>query len=104
MIIGTTPTFTLVVKNDEDLDFNNAEHIYFTITQGKVSYTKTGEDVIIIDETTLQVTLTQEETLSFKYNTEAEIQLNWTYANGARAATKVLNVTLSKNLIREVLN
>lgn len=103
MIIGTTPTFTLKVTDDETLDFTSVEQIYFTIKQGSVSYTKTGEDVVIIDEHTITVTFTQEETLSFRYNLQAEIQLNWIYENGARAATKIKTINLSKNLIREVL-
>ena len=73
MIIGTTPTFTLKVTDDESLDFTSVENIYFTIKQGSVSYTKTGEDITIIDEHTISVTFTQEETLSFRYNLTAEI-------------------------------
>lgn len=103
MIIGTTPTFTLKVTDDDTLDFNNAEHIYFTIRQGSIIYTKQDSDITIVNENTLQVTLSQEETLSFKQKINAEVQLNWTYANGARAATKILPVALSKNLIREVI-
>lgn len=103
MIVGTTPTFTIKVTDDETLDFEQAENIYFTIRQGSVKFTKTGEDIGIIDEHTLEVTFSQEETLAFRYNLEAEIQLNWTYSNGARAATRVKTIQLSKNLIREVL-
>lgn len=102
MIIGTTPTFTLTVL-DDSLDFNEPAKIYFTIRQGSIKYTKTGEDIIIIDKNTLQVTFTQEETLAFRWNLEAEIQLNWIYDNGARAATKVKKIMLFKNLIKEVL-
>lgn len=102
MIVGTTPTFTLTVQ-DENLDFNEPEHIYFTIRQGSIKYTKTGEDIIILDKNILQVSFTQEETLAFRYNLEAEIQLNWTYSNGARAATKTKKIMLFKNLLKEVL-
>ena len=73
LIIGTTPTFTLKVTDDETLDFTSVEKIYFTIKQGSISYTKTGEDITIIDEHTISVTFTQEETLSFRYNLTAEI-------------------------------
>ena len=103
VIVGTTPTFTIKVTDDETLNFEQTENIYFTIRQGSVKFTKTGEDISIIDEHTLQVTFSQEETLTFRYNLEAEIQLNWTYLNGARAATKIKTIKLSKNLIREVL-
>ena len=73
LIIGTTPTFTLKVTDDETLDFTSVEKIYFTIKQGSISYTKTGEDITIIDEHTISVTFTQEETLAFRYNLTAEI-------------------------------
>ena len=102
MIIGTTPTFTLIVK-DDNLDFNEPEHIYFTIRQGDVKYTKTNEDITILDKNILQISFTQEETLTFRYNLEAEIQLNWIYFNGVRAATKIKKIMLLKNLLKEVL-
>lgn len=103
LIIGTTPTFTLTIPDNENLNLNDAENIYFTIRQGSLIITKSGEDVTIINEYTIQVSFTQEETLQFRYNIPAEIQLNWIYANGARAATKIKTIQLSKNLIREVL-
>ena len=53
MIVGTTPTFTIKVTDDETLDFEAAENIYFTIRQGSIKFTKTGEDIAIIDKQTL---------------------------------------------------
>ena len=103
MIVGTTPTFTLRVTDDENLNFYDAENIFFTIRQGSVEYTKDMEYITIVDNFTLRVSFTQEETLKFRYNQEAKIQLNWIYPNGIRAATKVKTVTLSENLLREVL-
>ena len=103
MVIGTTPTFTIKVTDDETLNFEEAENIYFTIRQGSIKFTKSGEDITIIDPQTLEVSFTQEETLAFRYNFEAEIQLNWTYTGGIRAATKNKKIALSKNLIREVI-
>ena len=73
MIIGTTPTFTLKVTDDETLDFTSVEKIYFTIKQGSITYTKTGEDITVIDAHTISITFTQEETLAFRYNLTAEI-------------------------------
>lgn len=37
----------------------------------------------------------------FKYLLKAEIQVNWIYPNGARAATYVKRIPVFKNLIRE---
>lgn len=103
MVIGTTPTFTLTITDDDTLNFFEVETIFFTIKQGSVQYTKSGSDITIIAENSVAATLSQEETLSFKSNVQAEIQLNWTYENGSRAATRVKRIDLSKNLLREVL-
>lgn len=103
LIIGTTPTFTLTIPNKGNLNLNDAEKIYFTIRQGSLVITKTGENVNIIDEHTVQVSFTQQETLQFRYNAPAKIQLNWIYINGARAASKIRTIQLSENLIHEVL-
>ena len=103
MIIGTAPTLTLKLRDGADVDFNEAENIYFTIRQGSISLTKSTSDIIIDDENTIKVSLTQEETLQFKYNLQAEIKLNWTYADGTRSPTKVKKFVLFKNLLREVI-
>lgn len=103
LIIGTTPTFNLKISGKEELDLTEAENIYFTIRQGSIKMTKSNEDITIIDEHNVQVSFTQEETLQLRYNMPTEIQLNWMYPNGARAATKIKTIQLHKNLIREVL-
>lgn len=53
MIIGTTPTFTLTIPDKEGLNLSSAEEIYFTIRQGSIKITKTGEEVTIINEHTV---------------------------------------------------
>ena len=103
LIIGTTPTFTLSIKNKNNLNLYNAKKIYFTIRQGSLKMTKTDNDITIKNEYTVQISFTQEETIQFRYNIPTDIQLNWTYANGERAATKIKTIQLSRNLIREVL-
>ena len=102
MIIGTTPTFILSIPEDSGSDLTKANQIYFTIRQGSIIYTKTGEDITIVDKNTITVSLTQEETLSFKYLVDAEIQLNW-IENNKRYATKTRKIPLDKNLIKEVI-
>lgn len=102
MIIGTTPTFSLSIPADSGIDFTNIPNIYFTIRQGSIIYTKTNEDITVVNSHIVRVSLTQEETLSFNPRAEAEIQLNWTDGE-KRGATKILKIFLDKNLIREVL-
>ncbi len=104
LIIGTTPTFTLNVLHCSDLDLRDASNIYFTIRQGSKKIIKSGEDIAIVDNDTIQVTLSQSETLMFRYLLKAEIQVNWIYPNGARAATYVKRIPVFKNLIREPIS
>lgn len=103
MIVGTTPTFTLTVINNDDLDFNQVENIYFTIRQGSVKLTKETPDITVVAKNKVRITFTQQETLQFKFNTQAELQLNWTYPGGVRAATFIKTIAMFKNLIGEVL-
>lgn len=106
MIRGTTPTFMLKIKN-ESVDLSAANNVYFTIGQGAKSITKTDQDLEIPDGRTVMVFLNQEESLSLRDGQMAEIQLNWTYldkdGNTRRAATRVKEIMLEKQLIRAVI-
>lgn len=107
MIRGTTPTFTLKISDDNDVDLSQADHIYFTISQGSKIITKSGEQVEVSDGKTVLVFLDQEESLSLKEREKAEIQLNWTYIDPSgtlrRAATSVKEVTIGKQLLKQVI-
>lgn len=111
MIRGTTPTFTLRLKNISgspcQIDLSEAKNIYFTISQGCNTITKTGEDISLVDGHTVLVYLNQEESISLREKMKAEIQLNWTYidneGNTKRAATKVCEIALEKQLIQRVI-
>ena len=109
MIRGTTPTFILKLKNKDgtpsEVNLNEANNIYFTISQGQKSITKTGNDLEIENGNTVLVFLSQTESLSLKEKQLTEIQLNWTYddseGNVRRAATKVRAIELDKQLYKE---
>lgn len=108
MIRGTTPTFILKLKNKDGtpstINLAEANSVYFTIAQGGKTITKTSED-IDIDGNTVYVFLNQKESLSLKEAIKTEIQLNWTYNDVTgvtkRAATKVREVALDKQLYKE---
>ena len=99
MVQYTTPTFILTLPNTVDL--SEAESIYFSITQGKLEIVKTGESVVL-DGHTVSVYLSQEETGRFA-NTKANVQLNWKYANGARACSNIVAVDVGTNLLKAVV-
>ena len=100
MIRGTTPAFQLKIA-DNTVDLTEANNVYATFTQQNISITKTGAD-IDVSARQVDVYLSQEESLKFEVGT-IEIQLNWTYADGSRAATKIVKVYITENLIGEVL-
>ena len=106
MIRATTPTLTLTIK-DESVNLQEADNIYVTLVQGNLEITKTGEDVALTPPRTVSVWLTQEESLSLADSKQMEIQVNWTYtdldSNTRRAATKVKTISVSKQLLKRVI-
>lgn len=107
MIRGTTPTFTLNIVNGGDLDLREASGVYVTIRQNGKVITKTGDDISIAAKS-VSCWLTQEESLSLRENTKAEVQINWTYADVIdnsfrRAATKRKTIDIGRQLLPEVI-
>ena len=100
MIRGTTPTFELKIT-DVTVDLTQATNVYATFAQWGKTITKTGND---IDVTAQQVDVyfSQADSLSFSSST-IEVQLNWTYTDGSRAATNIIKVVIGDNLLPEVL-
>ena len=106
MIIGTTPTFTLKLKKTCSIDLTQMNHVYATLKQGNTILTKQDNNLIIVDSKTVQLALTQQESLGFALDKSVEIQLNWTYTDSGitkRGATKVMNINLEKQLLKQVL-
>lgn len=99
MVQATTPTFVLTLPDTVDL--TEPSHFYFSLRQGHVKIEKTGSD-LVIDGQTISVYLTQAETLTIMPGI-VKIQLNWTYQNGSRAASEIVSVNVSENLLKEVL-
>ena len=99
MVQATTPTFTLTLPNT--IDLSEAEHIVFSLEQDFVSVHKDESDMTI-NENVVTVSLNQDDTVSLSKGF-AKIQLNWTYDDGTRAATKVKTVDVSENLFRDVI-
>lgn len=99
IIRGTTPTFTLTVSDAVDL--STAQGVYATFRQGADVITKSGDD-IVVSAHSVDVYLTQAETLLFETGT-VDIQLNWTFANGERAASTISSVAWDENLLRRVV-
>ena len=99
MVQATTPTFILTLPDTVDL--SEVENLYFTIEQNKTLLTKETED-LTVDGQTVQVFLSQQETLQFRTGT-ASIQLNWTYGNGARGCSNIVQIHVDENLLKKVV-
>ncbi len=98
MTRGTTPTLTLSV---EGVDLTTCKSLYVTLQQGGLKLTKqTGENLTVADDATLQLYLTQEETLRFAPN-QVQIQLRGITAEDIAFATNIQSVS-TKNILLEV--
>lgn len=98
---GTTPTITLKLPSEYDLGLAENVYVTFQLTSGEI-ITKSGFEVEI-DENEATVTLTQYETLKMSGG-EVELQINWTYSDGSRWASKTAFIDVSKQLLREVVD
>lgn len=99
MVQATTPTFILTLPDTVDL--SQAANIYFSLRQKNVIIEKSNDD-LTVDGQTVSVYLEQAETLQL-VSGAAQIQLNWTYANGSRACSNIVSVQVSENLLKEVV-
>ena len=87
---GSTPTNTFLV--DFDL---TAATIFVSYEQGgKVVVEKTGEDLTVTAES-IELTLTQEETLRFKSG-EVLIQIRYVMPNGTADASNIIRTTAER--------
>lgn len=98
--IGTTPTFILTFSEQSGVNLTQAANIYVTFRSGINTLTKTGID-LDIDERSIGVLLTQEETLAFV--SPVSIQANWTTPDGKRIASEVVSYQFDPQLLMKVI-
>lgn len=84
MTRGTTPTITLTIN---EIDLTALQSIYITFRQGGTCVTKqSGDSGVEINAHTVEITLTQAETLNFNTG-KCEVQLRGLTADGKAIAT-----------------
>ena len=98
---ATTPTIICTFENEE-LDFTTAAHVYFIISQSGQRIIK-SDDELTIEEKTIEVYLSQQDTLQFNSFKPCEIEVNWTFSNGDRGKSEIINIEIDKTLLPEVL-
>ncbi len=107
MIQATTPTVILTLPNTVDL--TTAQEVYVSFRQRSALaannvLTKTlGPSVWLADGHTINVYLTQTETLGFIPSRAIEVQVNWITAGGDREATLIATMGIADNIINEVI-
>ena len=100
MVRGTTPTVTLTIPG---VSLKQMKSIYVTIQQYSIKLTKkNGDPSLVIGDSTIEVHLSQEETLSFKSGI-AEIQVRCLTQGGKAFATNICTVEVKSILLEEVI-
>ena len=95
---GTTPTFTLTFP--EEVDLTEAAHVYVSFRGGATIEKSDAE--LTVSAHTVDVVLSQAETLSLAKGI-VQIQVNWTYADGSRAASEIASYDFGANLLNRVV-
>lgn len=86
---GTTPTHTFTT----DVDLTGATVLYLTYKQnGRIKVEKTIDDVTINPDS-VQVTLTQKETLSFDDEGDVRIQIRARFPDDSAVASNIIKTT-----------
>lgn len=95
---GTTPINTF----DVDIDFRQASAIYITYAQGGRTVIEKEISDITVEENTLSVQLTQQETLALGKG-EVEIQIRAKFPEGLAVASNIIKATASRILKEGVI-
>lgn len=96
LIRGTTPTIIITVQTDIDLTQVAEVWIYIS-QQNKVKVDKQLEDVTFdYEHKTITVTLSQNDTLGLKAETDALFQIRLLLMNGTALATLASKVTVKE--------
>lgn len=96
---GTTPTLILTLPR---VDVTQAVEVLVTFACKGLKMTKVPSNITYDEEKSeLSVSLSQQETL--RLNGATEIQVNWIYADGSRAASNVATYTFTQQLLERVI-
>ena len=100
---GTTPTLVLRFPADAGIDLTQAQEVYvsFAAKFGQAVLTKSGNDLDVA-ETEISVRLSQADSLLFSPGL-LRIQANWTKSDGSRAASEIVEIDVSENLLDRVV-
>lgn len=107
MYQGTTPTIPFTIKG---IDLTQAR-VFLTLQDQRTwetqTYDSSGDKVMVSfsaedDETTIQLTLTQEETLAISEG-KIMVQARWVLANNKAGASDKASLTVNDVIYKEVI-
>lgn len=104
MTQGTTPSYIFALK-DKTINFEDIEIFVITLKSCSFEVTHNSDEPCVTldnEKKTITLTLTQQETLSFKEG-EAEVQLRGKFIAGTAFASKVCRVPVERSLYKEVI-
>jgi hypothetical protein len=99
MIRGTTPTHTFNIPFDTSL----VDEVKITYAQDNVVVLEKHTSDCILDDATISVTLTQEDTFLFDCKKSVQVQLRILTKSGEALASVVEHIGVAKCLDNEVL-
>lgn len=102
MIRYTTPTIILEVEKDlTDMEV----YVSLKYASGDVDHIQITKDMMHTcdGETKIYLVLTQEMTGGLKSGTSVKVQINWISQLGIREATDIKTVSVTENLLEEVI-
>ena len=94
---GTTPTHTFSV----DVDLTSATVIYLTYKQGNETIVERDINNMTVTSDSIQVRLTQEETLLFNTAVNIQIQIRAGFSDGSRIASDILTVSPAGQILKD---
>lgn len=101
MYKGVTPTFTFTFQ--EGFHPADATKIIVTFSNNRQKILELTESDIDIVDDTIEVTLTQNQTLSFP-DGPVRVQINFAYSDDSRVATQISAINWDRNLHSEVID
>ena len=98
MYRGTTPTITFNL----DLDVSNIVKLIVTFAQnGKIVFERNENQCAInTEENSISLTLTEEETLSLKPNSDLSVQIRFALNNGVKGVSRIAS-TYVENILHD---
>lgn len=99
MTRGTTPTY--IISFDETIDFSSVDTWLITLKQADAMLS-INDPVVDVEEGTLSITLSQEQTLGFKSG-QARLQVRGMFADEVAFASNICTVPINPILDERVI-